>query len=851
MNLPQIPGYQFEELVGEGGCGAVFRCTFEDGSTRMVKVLNGLAINHGLLSHALTSVVNLPQHPNLEPIHAFNLAQTPYFYATDYYAFEGTNTPSTLEYLLGRLKSKVAWRLIEQLVSGLAFLHQHEVIHASVKPGNIFVSHDANKDSYQLFLGDFGQGLVTGLHYFEMGSTGYYASPEQLANGDFTHGKGKRWDVYSFGVVAFQLLTGCLPRMDQRFRQYLDEREQQSRDETAVLRQEDPRTFYDLIHQEEEVVWPIPPKNEYEAQLRAVVERCLNLDPAKRPVDAREIARGFEKIRYEADTASLENRFKAQLRGKNIRIKVLLGTTGIFVLASLLLLGSALLGFSFYGTAMEEVRRGEQAKKDALKKQEEAFREKVATEENLRIEAQEGAAMDERLAAQARNFLKYSQSNADTFFEMILSAGDVDLPGFQSDRREALEKAALHYQAFINDYGGDEEFRRSLAKAHRYLGQIRKSQGRLSGAVVELLAARDILDEINTTGRDLDLVRQAGTIERSVAEIEIMRGDLEGAQLALNQSSQRFQTLQGVALSDRNLFDLTQNVYLTAQIKLSAEDYDGASTDLGKVSDVMLELRERDPSSEQYKYLLARTFSDIGFVFLQKDNMDGARQMHQKAAELFAELIQQNPQVEDYQYHLALCLNQQGELESNRDKILDAVKWLQRIVALRPSDHRYRFQLAYGFGRLAEIQRDEGQPEDAIKLNALAIELLDELISQEPDVARYKLALATQNSEIAQLKSDLEKYNEASEHLAQSVKLLDSLQNEEPSNPDYLREVAKTWGTYGFVTRKLGDASKAKTQTQAAIDAWNKLLQVSPEDAEAKGTLDWLNNQLTALNKAS
>lgn len=851
MNLPQIPGYEFEELVGEGGCGAVFRCSFEGEETRAVKVLNGLAINPGLLGHALNTVVNLPQHPNLTPVHAYNLAQAPYFCATDFYAFEGTNQPSTLEYLLGRLKSKVAWRLIEQMVSGLAFLHQHDVVHTSVKPGNIYVKHDPQRDSYQLFISDFGQGLVTGLHYFEMGASGYYASPEQLATGDFTHGKGKRWDVYSFGVVAFQLLTGCLPRMDQKFRNYLTERDSRRKDETSVLHQEDPRSFYDAIQKEPEVVWPIPAKNEYEEQLRSVVERCLELDPAKRPVDLREVARGFEKIRHDADTASLENRYKAQLRGKTIRIKVLVGTTGIFMLASLLLLGSALLGFSFYGTAMEEVRQGEVAKKEALKKQEEAFHEKVATEESLRLDAQKRAQVEANQADDARNFLKYSHANADAFFEMILSAADVDFPGFQGDRREALEKAAQHYQAFINEFADDPAFTYEQARAHRFLGEIRRAQGRLSGAVVELLAARDILDNLNTTGRDLDYLKEAGMIERSVAEIEILRGDLEAAQQALDHSSQRFQELQGVALSDQNLYEITQNVYLSAQIRLAREDWDGASEALGKISDVMVDLRERNPANEDFKALLAQTFSDIGFLFRKKGNVDGARQMQQKAAELFAELIQQNPQVEDYQYHLALCLNQQGEMEGNREKLLDAVKWLQRIVALNPKDHRYRFELAYGFGRLAEIQRDDGQPEDALRLNQMAVELLEELQADEAGISRYKLAFAKQSSEVAQLKSDMENYDEAQNHLIQAVETMNDLIQSDPGNTVYMRELAKIWGHYGFVSSKLGDSSNAKTQIQAAIDTWTRLLDKVPEDSEATGSLEWLRNQMSALKNAS
>jgi serine/threonine protein kinase len=100
--------------------------------------------------------------------------------------------------------------IIIDACNGLAYAHQHGVIHRDIKPGNIIVLQDGINDGMAVIV-DFGIARI-------MGDTGltrpdqvigsiYYMSAEQLQAKELDN----RTDIYSIGVVLFQLLTGVLP----------------------------------------------------------------------------------------------------------------------------------------------------------------------------------------------------------------------------------------------------------------------------------------------------------------------------------------------------------------------------------------------------------------------------------------------------------------------------------------------------------------------------------------------------------------------------------------------------------------------------------------------------------------
>lgn len=103
--------------------------------------------------------------------------------------------------------------VLNQLVEGLQFLHDHQVIHRDLKLENILVTREVCEGSHvfcDVKISDFGLSKVVGEELSEactaVGSPRYVA-PEVLAKGihDF------RADLWSLGILVHVLLTGCYP----------------------------------------------------------------------------------------------------------------------------------------------------------------------------------------------------------------------------------------------------------------------------------------------------------------------------------------------------------------------------------------------------------------------------------------------------------------------------------------------------------------------------------------------------------------------------------------------------------------------------------------------------------------
>ncbi len=108
-----------------------------------------------------------------------------------------------------KISIEEALRIISEVLAGLHYAHQHNIIHRDIKPGNIFLTDDGRTK-----IADFGIASIVGgneqapeTEKVNWVGTPSYISPEQLT-GEET---GPWSDIYSVGITLYRLATGKLP----------------------------------------------------------------------------------------------------------------------------------------------------------------------------------------------------------------------------------------------------------------------------------------------------------------------------------------------------------------------------------------------------------------------------------------------------------------------------------------------------------------------------------------------------------------------------------------------------------------------------------------------------------------
>ena len=151
------------------------------------------------------------RHPNVASVFHLGATGSSYFYAMEFVEGE------TLENLIkrsGRLEVKLALEIATQVATGLAAVHEQNLVHRDIKPSNIMVRLKEEGGVTAKII-DLGLAKTLDASASEAGismpgafaGTPEFASPEQFAGG----GVDIRSDLYSLGVTLWEMLIGRTP----------------------------------------------------------------------------------------------------------------------------------------------------------------------------------------------------------------------------------------------------------------------------------------------------------------------------------------------------------------------------------------------------------------------------------------------------------------------------------------------------------------------------------------------------------------------------------------------------------------------------------------------------------------
>ena len=282
MVIEKLGRYVIVEEIGQGAMGVVYKAVDPlIDRTVAIKTINldlskeELANFEKRFQREVQSAGKL-NHPNIVTVYDVGRTEGVAYMAMEF--LEGKELREILDSGVVLPIEKIT-HISSQVAEGLAFAHEHGIVHRDVKPANVMVMKNG-----LIKITDFGIAQMSSasrtVSGMVMGSP-KYMSPEQVV-GQAVDGRS---DIFALGVVIYEMLTGKTPFAGDNI--------------SAIM--------YQILNDE-----PVPPKNLNQSipdTINYIVLKALAKHPDKRYQNAKELARDLKRYKT-MDISSLSETIK-------------------------------------------------------------------------------------------------------------------------------------------------------------------------------------------------------------------------------------------------------------------------------------------------------------------------------------------------------------------------------------------------------------------------------------------------------------------------------------------------------------------------------------------------------------
>jgi FixJ family two-component response regulator len=209
-----LDDFEIKEPIDEGSAGIVFlaernfRGVRQEVALKVLKSMDSIpaderqeAMERFAREGAVAADID---HPNIVKVYHYGIADAE---KIPYIAMEYIQGETLCAFLEKNGKTPIDQRLgiICDIASALSAVHDQNIYHRDIKPGNIIIDQEGVAKLTDFGLASIPNSTLTMVSSL-MGSPSYM-SPESFRSNNIDH----RSDLYSLGIVAYEVITGKLP----------------------------------------------------------------------------------------------------------------------------------------------------------------------------------------------------------------------------------------------------------------------------------------------------------------------------------------------------------------------------------------------------------------------------------------------------------------------------------------------------------------------------------------------------------------------------------------------------------------------------------------------------------------
>jgi serine/threonine protein kinase len=208
--MEEFENYIVEKKIGEGAQGVVYLAKHKTirRSVAIKSLHPELVLNTNHKERFIEEARTLGSlnHSSIVTLYEYIASNNGYHLIMEY--LKGKPLDSYIKEDSGPIQESRAIDIFIQVLEGIEYIHQNNIVHRDIKPSNIIID---SKDKIKLL--DFGIAknnqdnpnlTIVGNG---VGGTPMYMSPEHVSNQPITI----KSDIYSLGVTLWQMLTGVAP----------------------------------------------------------------------------------------------------------------------------------------------------------------------------------------------------------------------------------------------------------------------------------------------------------------------------------------------------------------------------------------------------------------------------------------------------------------------------------------------------------------------------------------------------------------------------------------------------------------------------------------------------------------